>query len=336
MDDMEKHGPGMQSGGINRRDFIRNSALGSAGMLTLGIGDRDDIQNIVNVREDVMIIDAHCHAWPFWPYKPEVPDPQSRGAVEQLINQMDLWGVSQATIVSAQIDHNPSNNQYVADAVRKYPGRLYQYADVDSVWSKTYHTVGAASRMEAAIETFHPKGFTHYLSEEDNGDWFNTPDGIDFCRVAAEGKLIASISCSPKHHPALRKLAERFPAMPVLCHHLSGLKSSEKSSSENLREVLTSASLPNIYLKLSGFAYVTNGNNKGEYPYADTRWIYKACYERYGQRMVWGSDYPVVNFFMTYQQSLDAFRRHCDFVREPDRKAILGGTLKKLLDQAAQ
>lgn len=63
-----------------------------------------------------MIIDSHCHAWEYWPYEPPVPDPESRGRIEQLINQMDLNGVQQATIVSAQIEHNPSNNDYIAES----------------------------------------------------------------------------------------------------------------------------------------------------------------------------------------------------------------------------
>jgi predicted TIM-barrel fold metal-dependent hydrolase len=119
--------------------------------------------------------------------------------------------------------------------------------------------------------------------------------------------------------------------MPLLCHHMSGLKANEPSPYPKLKEVLASAALPNIYLKLSGFAYVSNDNNKAEYPYKDIRWIYEQCYEKFGTKMVWGSDYPVVNFFMTYQQSLEAFRRHCDFVTAADRNAILGGTLAGLL-----
>ena len=54
-----------------------------------------------------MIIDSHCHAWATWPYKPPVPDPESRGRVEQLLHEMDVNGVDQAVIVCAQIDHNP-------------------------------------------------------------------------------------------------------------------------------------------------------------------------------------------------------------------------------------
>ena len=45
-----------------------------------------------------------------------------------------------------------------------------------------------------------------------------------------------------------------------------------------------------------------------------------------------GSDYPVVRFYMTYKQSLEAFRFHCAFISEADKEQILGKTLAKLLD----
>ena len=50
--------------------------------------------------------------------------------------------------------------------------------------------------------------------------------------------------------------------------------------------------------------------------------------------MAWGSGYPVVNFFMTHKQSLEACRTHCTFVSDDAKKAILGGTLAGLLGAA--
>lgn len=283
-----------------------------------------------------MVIDSHCHAWTYWPYDPPVPDPESRGTIEQLIDQMDRNGVQQATIVCAQIEHNPCNNDYIAECVRRYPSRLYQYADVDSFWSDTYAAPGAAKRLEQAAEKWPIKGFTHYLAKEDNGEWLNSRNGIDFFTVARDKKLIASIACSPHHQPALRKVAEQFPEVPILCHHMSGVKAPEPPPHPNLNQVLESASLPNIYLKLSGFSYLSDDDNKWEYPYSHTMWVYRACYEQFGPRMCWGSDYPVVRFYMTHQQSLEAFRTHCTFVSSADKEAILGGTLRGLLDSARQ
>ncbi len=66
-----------------------------------------------------MILDGHCHAWPRWPYQPPVPDPESRGAVEQLLWEMDQNGVSQAVLICAGITDNADNNDYVAAAVAR-------------------------------------------------------------------------------------------------------------------------------------------------------------------------------------------------------------------------
>ena len=58
----------------------------------------------------------------------------------------------------------------------------------------------------------------------------------------------------------------------------------------------------------------------------------RAIYENFGpQRMCWGSDYPVVRQFMTYQHSLEAFRTHCTFVTDEDKAWILGESLYRLL-----
>src|SRR5688572_10016939 len=97
-----------------------------------------------------MIIDSHCHAWRCWPYQPPVPDPETRGRIEQLIFEMDQNGVDRAVLVCARIDHNPDNNDYVAEHVRAHPDRLHQFADVDCSWWPTYHTPGAAARLAEA------------------------------------------------------------------------------------------------------------------------------------------------------------------------------------------
>jgi predicted TIM-barrel fold metal-dependent hydrolase len=279
-----------------------------------------------------MIIDSHCHAWTHWPYQPSVPDPESRGRVEQLLNEMDLNGVDKAVIICAQIDHNPENNAYIAEVAAQHADRLYQFPDVDCSWSPTYHTPGAADRLRAIAERWPIKGFTHYLKREEDG-WLTSDEGTAFFQVAVDFGLIASIAGAPHHEPAIRKVAERFPSLPILRHHLAGVKAADPPPHEGLQQVLASAKLPNIYIKLSGFAYCSSVN--WDYPYADTHWVVRSLYEHYGPyRMCWGSDYPVVRFYMTYKHALEAFRTHCTFVPEGDKAWILGNTLGGLLAAA--
>jgi L-fuconolactonase len=280
-----------------------------------------------------VIIDSHCHAWRFWPYQPPVPDPMSRGIVEQLLFEMDQNGVERAAVVCARIDHNPDNNDYVAEAVRRYPGRLYQIADVDCSWTETYHTPGAADRLAATIDRYRTKGFTHYVRADDDGSWFLSDEGLAFFRVAAERRQIVSLAIPPRLQPVLRQVAERFPEVPFLCHHMAGARASEEPPYPILSEILASARQPNIYIKLSGFHYVAQVG--WEYPFPECARIVRALYEHFGpERLLWGSDYPVVRRFMTYQHALEAFRSHCDFIPEADRQKILGESLRRLLDAA--
>jgi predicted TIM-barrel fold metal-dependent hydrolase len=277
-----------------------------------------------------MIVDSHCHAWHTWPYQPPVPDPSSRGTVEQLLWEMDQHGVDEAVVICARIDHNPDNNDYVADCARRYPGRLHQFADVDCSWTDVYHTPGAADRLAAAVRAYGLKGFTHYVRAEDDGAWFLAGDGLAFLQTAADLNQIASFAIPARLQPVVREMARRFPSIPFLCHHMAGARADEATGTAALSEILASAALPNVHVKLSGFHYASRV--AWEYPYRDCRPIVQALYEHFGpERLHWGSDYPVVRRAMTYQHSLEAVRTHCDFIPPADMARILGDSLRDLL-----
>src|SRR5438067_2145507 len=132
------------------------------------------------------------------------------------------------------------------------------------------------------------------------------------------------------YQPVLRQLAGRFPTVPFLCHHLAGARVAEGPDSLTLRDILASAALPNIHVKLSGFHYVSP--QAWEYPYSDCRPIVQALYDAFGpERLHWGSDYPVLRRAATYQQALEAVRTHCDFIAASDLRRILGDRLYALL-----
>jgi predicted TIM-barrel fold metal-dependent hydrolase len=275
-----------------------------------------------------MIIDAHCHAWTHWPYKPAVPDPESRARVEQLLWEMDRHAVDRAVVICAAIEKNADNNDYVAACVERYPERLVQFADVDSFWLDTYHSDGAAERLEIATQQYALKGFTHYVREDP--EWLASEQARRFFDVAVRHNLIASLSLASNWQPGLRELAQRYPTIPFVCHHLGFARVADPST---LAAVLQSSRVPNIHLKVSGFHYASRVG--WDYPYEDVQPIVSALYDAYGgERLVWGSDYPVVRFYATYQQALEAFRKHCASIPSRDRQRILGGNMQHLLEQA--
>ena len=64
-----------------------------------------------------------------------MPDPESRGRIEQLLFEMDKHGVDKAVIICARIDHDPANNGYIFDQASKHPDHIVQFLDIDSSWS---------------------------------------------------------------------------------------------------------------------------------------------------------------------------------------------------------
>ena len=281
-----------------------------------------------------MILDSHCHAWRRWPYDPPVPDPAFHGSVEQLLYEMDVHGVEKAAVVCARIGAgavaNDDNNEYVAEAASRHPDRLAVVADVDCSWRPEHHTPGAAGRLRETAERLDVAGFTHYVRASNDG-WFDTDEGMEFFATAADLDLVASLALSPAWHGDLRRVARAFPTLPILVHHLGGVSPGSPTYDTDLAEVVASAAEPNILVKVSGFHYVSARG--WDFPYADAREVFRQLLHAYGpHRLCWGSDFPAARRFLTYTQSLEVVRSHCDFLDAGDRALVLGENLARVLD----
>ena len=286
-----------------------------------------------------MIIDSHCHSWQYWPYQNKnnhepnqipVPNPETWGNIDQLNYEMDINNIDYATIVSAQIWHNPNNNNYINSAIKNQKN-LFQFIDFDSYWSETYQTYGALERFEKNDISENVIGITHYLGEDD-GEWLISNEGKKLFKTINEKKMIVSISCKPKHSKNIEKLAEIFPKMPILLHHMGGMKSNINDKSDN-NNILKLSKFKNIFLKFSGYNYVLGEDRRWDFPYNDALWVYKEAYQKFGSNMVWGSDFPVVKFSSTYKQAFEVFNKYCDFMSENDKNLIQGNNLLKLIKE---
>ena len=283
-----------------------------------------------------MIIDSHCHAWEYWPYQEKnnhepnqipVPNPNVWGNIDQLAYEMKKNNIDYATIVSAQIWKNPENNIYINNSVKKHKN-LFQFFDFDSYWSNTYQTKNADKRLTEICNNYDLIGITQYLGDDD-AKWLFSSEGKKLFDLISKKKLIVSFSCSYKHQKSIRTIAENYPEIPLLLHHMAGMKiGSEKKQNE---EVLKSSRYKNIYLKFSGYNYVLGEERRWDFPYHDALWLYKEAYNNFGSNMVWGSDFPVVKYSSTYKQTLEVLNKYCDFISENDKNLILGNNLKNIL-----
>jgi L-fuconolactonase len=295
-----------------------------------------------NMTDHIEILDSHCHAWRRWPYAPLVPDEDGRGTIAQLLYEMDVNGVSEAAVVCAAIDNNPDNVAYVAFARDRHPQRFHVVADLDCAWSEHYHKPGAADRLRALDDVHRLAGFTHYV--RDNDGWLKSDEAEAVFTLAEQRGLLVSFSAGPDWQADLRTIAQRHPSVPVLCHHLAGLRTvtalrerfgaeADKVYADTLADVTASVKVPNIYIKLSGFHYASAQG--WDYPWDEAVALFRRLFEAFGpQRLCWGSDFPASLRFTTYRQALEVVRSHCPFLGEDDRRQLFGANLRSILHRA--
>ena len=86
---------------------------------------------------------------------------------------------------------------------------------------------------------------------------------------------------------------------------------------------------PNLHLQ---FLFPIALGAVWDYPMPQVKAAIEKCVSRIGaERIMWGTDMPIVMRFWTYQQNVDLIRTHSDFLTQDERDLILGGTVARLL-----
>ncbi|UFN48830.1 amidohydrolase [Roseomonas sp. OT10] len=276
-----------------------------------------------------MILDAHCHAWTRWPYRPAVPDP-GRGSAANLLWEMERNGVGRAVVICAGIDGNPDNAADVAAEAARSDGRLVPFADFDCRWHETHHAPGAPGRLAALLDRFPGlRGVTHYLDEDAPAGWLLSEEGLACLALLERTGLVLSLATGPAQAEAVAEAAARVPRLPILVHHLWRVPAGDEAALARVARVATGR--PNLFLKLSGFGYaVAEG---WDFPLPGAQAVARALAAAFGpDRLLWGSDWPVCTRYMTHRQALEIVRRHGPALPPAAMEAVLGGTMARLLE----
>ena len=280
-----------------------------------------------------MIIDSHTHAWHVWPYATAaVPDPSTRGSIDHLLFDMDRHGIDRAVVLAACVDHNPDNDAYVLEGAARHPDRLVGFADVDSVWSDTYHQPGAAARLRGRCASVSLAGIGHFLDEVNDG-WLTSEDADVWFREARAQRLVVSIAAGAAWFEDIGRVATRHPDVPLLLHHVGMIRHVDATAAADAQALVALAVHPNIGVKASGF--YAGSDETAEYPYPAQMALFQRVYEAFGPRRVtWGSDHPVAAWEgCSLPQARDVVQRHAPFIRPEDLPLVMGGTMATLLEE---
>jgi predicted TIM-barrel fold metal-dependent hydrolase len=124
--------------------------------------------------------------------------------------------------------------------------------------------------------------------------------------------------------PDIAALAERFPELTVVIDHMADCPADRP---EELKKLLALARYPRVFVKVSH----TWSVSKQAYPYRDAQQQVKRLYDVFGpQRLMWGTDWPMVEAHCGYARALDMVRDEMKFLNDEDKSWMLSRTVERV------
>ncbi|MGK5079486.1 amidohydrolase family protein [Janthinobacterium sp. HLX7-2] len=263
-------------------------------------------------------IDAHQHFWRLaeragsWPpaeltaiYRDFLP--------QDLVPQLAAHGIDGTVLVQSM--PSVADTEFLLHAAKASPFVLGVVGWVD------LKAADAAWQIASLAEDSKLKGLRPMLQDLDDERWIDDPA----LKPAIEAMLLCGLSFDalvlPRHLPALLAFAQRYPALRIVIDHAAKppIASGEHASwAADLRQL---AALPQVYCKLSGM--VTEAGLG--WTLADLQPYASVVLEAFGPgRVIWGSDWPVVNLASDYAGWIEASARLIGGLSEQERAQVLG------------
>ncbi len=182
-----------------------------------------------------------------------------------------------------------------------------------------------AAQMVGKVAANHPLlvGLRPMLHDIADDDWLLRPHLAAVFDAMVQHGLVLDALARPQHLARVRKICERHPKLVVVVDHIAKPLIRDGKLDPWRADIAAVARCPNTLCKLSGIATeaAPEWSNDDIRPYVDR------VLEVFGpQRLLWGSDWPVVELAGGYSRWWDATATLLAPLDEAARDAILGGT----------
>jgi predicted TIM-barrel fold metal-dependent hydrolase len=270
-------------------------------------------------------IDAHVHVWKLsdahFPYDPGYDGPAAAPASftpEHLLDVARPVGVKR--IVLVQMSFYGTDNSYMLNAMKQYPGVFSGIAVVD-------HDAPSLSREMTRLASSGVRGFRITRGNHEAG-WLETVNMRKMWHLAGEQKLAICALVGPDALPALHRMCEDFPDTTLVIDHMARIGMDGVVRDQDVTALCNLSRHPRVHFKVSAFYAL----GKKQAPYRDLVPLIEALYKAFGvQRLMWGSDSPFqVEPPYTYSESLDLVSSGLPFLTTDDKEWILRKSAEKI------
>ena len=244
------------------------------------------------------MIDAHQHFWALgrngctWPTEAEGPIHRDYG-LEDFRAVAEPCGVTRTVLVQSQEDARDTEWLLEIAQGASVVGGVVGWTDLAAP--------DVAERIAALAVRPKLKGLRPMVQDRAPG-WYDDPALEAGFRAMAEQGLRLDALVRVPHLAALERLARRMPEMPIVIDH--GAKpriGAEGGFAEWHEAIAPLAECPNVLCKLSGLLTECD-----EAPAEATEPYIAAILNLFGpERVMWGSDWPVLELAATYTDWLN-------------------------------
>ena len=296
------------------------------------------------------VIDAHAHFWNHfngtrlggikleplgWGMVREADKEYRFLAPEYADNQVPaeifLAYMNETGIDKGVILQNPcygDQSDYIKEVMDKNPGRFVALGLIDPRDKE-----GVVKRMDVYVKQY---GFKGFKIEVPDVPFILDAEEYDFLwKKVVDLGVICAFDLGWRDGPfdynidRLENVMRRYPTMrTVLCHlgisRLWDVKQAYPFPYLQRTLSLLDINKDNLYFDFSGLIDTETGFGYPEYPYVRTLSFLKATKEAWGvDRLMWGSDAPMIMRYCTYPQTLYCFTKHCDWLSPAEFEKIL-------------
>lgn len=267
------------------------------------------------------IVDPHVHVWKRdsnYPFAADLKTPPTDDALpDTLLKLMAANGVRHTVIV--HVIYYKWDCRYTALAIKEHPQQFQGVCRVDPA------SPSAADDLDQWIEQgYHGVRLSPGAGPE--GDWINDRPQMDaIWNRAAERNVPMCVLCPITRIPDVETVIARHNGRLAVCiDHMADCPIDQPNE---LNKLLALARYPRVYVKLSHLWSLS----REPYPYRDTHDQVKKLYDAFGpRRLMWGTDWPMVEQYCGYAKALALYRDELKFLNDDDRRWILGGTALRL------
>jgi len=190
-----------------------------------------------------------------------------------------------------------------------------------------FDAADAEARIESSAAQRLLVGLRPMVQDIPDDDWLSRPALAPLLIAMARHKLVFDALVLPRHLPRLLPVVDRHPDLQFVLDHFGKPALSTGEIDVWRRDIALLAERDNIVCKLSGL--VTEA--RPDWSPADLRGAVDHALSCFGpRRMLWGSDWPVVNLAGGYAKWLAAAETLLADLSPDEQAGVFGGTAARI------